>query len=152
MAVSRNVSPAMHFPSHEQKQALLEQVLRIADQRLASAAAKEARAFITHYYDQVDPEDMANRDPEDLYGAALAHLAVTAAAEEDYWNQEIAGHPAVQVQDGAAILDLNALARVHPAVIRRLIRRAVEIARGDLRRLTFDQVEAVAALAAGEKG
>jgi len=75
MAVSRNVSPAMHFPSHEQKQALLEQVLRIADQRLASAAAKEARAFITHYYDQVDPEDMANRDPEDLYGAALAHLA-----------------------------------------------------------------------------
>jgi DNA-directed RNA polymerase specialized sigma24 family protein len=71
MAVPNRRSPAMHFPSHEQKQALLEQVLRIADQRLASAAAKEARAFITQYYDQVDPEDMATRDPEDLYGASL---------------------------------------------------------------------------------
>src|SRR5690349_7492281 len=65
----------MHFPSHEQKQALLEQVLRIADQRLAAAAAKEARAFIAHYYDQVDHEDLASRNPEDLYGAAMAHLA-----------------------------------------------------------------------------
>ncbi|HET6263860.1 MAG TPA: NAD-glutamate dehydrogenase domain-containing protein, partial [Usitatibacter sp.] len=65
----------MHFPSHEQKQALLEQVLRIADQRLAAAAAKEARAFITLYYDQVDPEDLANRNAEDLYGAAMAHFA-----------------------------------------------------------------------------
>ena len=64
----------MHFPSHEQKQALLEQVLRIADQRMAAAAALEARAFIAVYYDQVDPEDLANRDPEDLYGAAMAHL------------------------------------------------------------------------------
>src|SRR5690349_4035194 len=65
----------MHFPSHEQKQPLLEQVLRLADQRLQAAAAKEARAFIAHYYDQVDPEDLADRNPEDLYGAAMAQLA-----------------------------------------------------------------------------
>jgi len=65
----------MHFPTHEQKQALLEQVLRIADQRLAAAPAKEARAFISHYYDNVDPEDLADRAPEDLYGAAMAHLS-----------------------------------------------------------------------------
>jgi glutamate dehydrogenase len=64
----------MHFPSHEQKQALLDQVLRIADQRQNGAAAKEARTFIAIYYDQVDPEDLADRDPEDLYGAAMAHL------------------------------------------------------------------------------
>ena len=64
----------MHFPSHEQKQALLDQVLRIADQRQSGAAAKEARTFIALYYDQVDPEDLADRDPEDLYGAAMAHL------------------------------------------------------------------------------
>src|SRR5205085_5382860 len=66
---------AMHFPTHEQKQALLEQVLRLADQRLAAAQAKEAKAFIAHYYDNLDPEDLADRDPEDLFGAALAHLA-----------------------------------------------------------------------------
>ena len=65
----------MHFPTHEQKQALLEQVLRIADQRLAGAGEKEARAFISQYYDNVDPEDLADRAPEDLYGAAMAHLS-----------------------------------------------------------------------------
>jgi glutamate dehydrogenase len=65
----------MHFATHEQKQGLLEPVLRIADQRLAGAAAKEARAFITQYYDNVDPEDLADRAAEDLYGAAMAHLA-----------------------------------------------------------------------------
>src|SRR5687768_17079480 len=64
----------MHFPSHEQKQALLEPVLRIAEQRLPGPAAHEARAFIAQYYDQVDPEDLGSRDPEDLYGAAMAHL------------------------------------------------------------------------------
>jgi glutamate dehydrogenase len=65
----------MHFPTHEQKQALLEPVLRIADQRLGASAAKEARAFISQYYDNVDPEDLADRAAEDLYGAAMAHLA-----------------------------------------------------------------------------
>ena len=64
----------MHFPSHEQKQALLEQVLRLADQRLAATLAREARAFITHYYNLVDAEDLADRAAEDLYGAAMAHL------------------------------------------------------------------------------
>src|SRR5690349_6744173 len=65
----------MHFPTHEQKQALLEQVLRLADQRLDARAAKEARTFIARYYEQVDAEDLATRAPEDLYGAAIAHLA-----------------------------------------------------------------------------
>jgi glutamate dehydrogenase len=69
----------MHFPTHEQKQALLEQVLRNADQRLGAPAAREAREFISHYYDNVDPEDLADRAPEDLYGAAMAHLSFARA-------------------------------------------------------------------------
>ncbi|HXS51584.1 MAG TPA: NAD-glutamate dehydrogenase [Usitatibacter sp.] len=64
----------MHFPAHEQKQALLERVLAIADERLAPAAAAEARAFIARYYEQVDIEDLVARPPADLYGAAIAHL------------------------------------------------------------------------------
>src|SRR5471030_2699099 len=68
----------MHFPTHEQKQALLEQVLRNAD-RLQPAAAKEARAFIAQYYDNIDPEDLSDRAPEDLYGAAMAHLSFARA-------------------------------------------------------------------------
>src|SRR6478672_12983000 len=65
----------MHFPTHEQKQALLEQVLRMADQRLGPGPAKDARAFIALFYDNVDPEDLADRAPEDLYGAAMAQLS-----------------------------------------------------------------------------
>ena len=69
----------MHFPTHEQKQALLEPVLRIADQRLAAGAAREAREFIAQYYQNVDAEDLAARAPADLYGAAMAHLAFARA-------------------------------------------------------------------------
>ncbi len=65
----------MHFPAHEQKQAILEQAMRIADQSLPAAGAREARAFIAAYYEQVDAEDLAAREPADLYGAAMAHLA-----------------------------------------------------------------------------
>src|SRR6185312_16852623 len=69
----------MHFPAHEQKQAILEEVLRIADERLAGGPAKEAREFIAHYYEQLDAEDLAAREPGDLYGAAVAHLAFARA-------------------------------------------------------------------------
>jgi glutamate dehydrogenase len=65
----------MHFPAHEQKQALLEPVLRLAAQRLSGDAARQARDFIAHYYHHVDAEDLTSRSPEDLYGAAMAHLA-----------------------------------------------------------------------------
>src|SRR6185369_6557262 len=64
----------MHFPTHEQKQALLEPILRLAAQRLPESQAKEARDFIAHYYHNVDFEDLSSRDPQDLYGAAMAHL------------------------------------------------------------------------------
>src|SRR4029079_3309720 len=64
----------MHFPTHEQKQALLEPVLRIAEQRLTGAAAQEARAFIPSYFAQLDLEHLSTRAPEGLYGAAMAHL------------------------------------------------------------------------------
>jgi glutamate dehydrogenase len=59
----------------DSQQALLDPVVRLAAQRLAGAAAAEARAFLPLYYGQVDPGDLAARAPEDLYGAALSHLA-----------------------------------------------------------------------------
>src|SRR6516165_6512625 len=34
----------------------------------------QAETFIRQYYSQVDPEDLAERNISDLYGAALAHL------------------------------------------------------------------------------
>lgn len=68
-------APNMPAPDTQPKLALLESALRLAAQRLAGAAAKEARDFLALYYGQVDAEDLAARAPEDLYGAALAHLA-----------------------------------------------------------------------------
>jgi glutamate dehydrogenase len=84
----------MHFPTHEQKQALLEQVMRLADQRLEARAAEEARAFIARYYEQVDIEDLASRAPEDLYGAAMAHLA--------FARQFASGTPKIRVYNPRA--------------------------------------------------
>ena len=65
----------MPSPATDPKQSILEPVLRLASQRLSGAATKEAREFIALYYDQVDAEDLVARAPEDLYGAAMAHLA-----------------------------------------------------------------------------
>src|SRR5688572_7110926 len=79
----------MHFPSHEQKQALLEPVLRLAGQRLSGDAEREARDFIALYYHHVDAEDLASREPEDLYGAAMAQLA--------FARQFVTGMPKLRV-------------------------------------------------------
>jgi glutamate dehydrogenase len=79
----------MHFPAHEQKQAILEQVLRIADERLAAEAAREARAFIARYYEQLDVEDLSARPAGDLYGCAMAHLA--------FARRFVSGKPKVRV-------------------------------------------------------
>ncbi|MBK7661458.1 MAG: NAD-glutamate dehydrogenase [Betaproteobacteria bacterium] len=59
----------------EANNAILEPVLKLAGARLPAPAAAEAREFIALYYDQVDAEDLGKRPPEDLYGAALSHLA-----------------------------------------------------------------------------
>ena len=84
----------MDFPTHEQKQALLEQVMRLADERQPAAAARESRAFIAQYYDQVDPEDLATRNAEDLYGAAMSHLQLA--------RQFASGAPKIRVYNPRA--------------------------------------------------
>ena len=42
--------------------------------RLSGAEAAQAERFARAYYRDVAPEDLTERDPQDLYGAALAHL------------------------------------------------------------------------------
>ena len=65
----------MPTPAPEATNAVLDPVLKLAGVRLPAPAAAEAREFIALYYDQVDTEDLGKRAPEDLYGAALSHLA-----------------------------------------------------------------------------
>ncbi len=64
----------------------------------------------------------------------LARLADLAQEEENYWETELSG---------SSELSVGALAALPRAVARRLVRRAILQAKGNLRGIDFDHVEAV---------
>ncbi len=80
---------------------------------------------------------------------ALAQTATLAGDEEDYWDREMdrLACELLAGQDGDVLLRASSLARLHRAAARRLVRRAIQQAKGDLRRVDFDHVEAVLQLA-----
>ncbi len=51
----------------------LEEVLKLVQAKVPAAQRNTIAAFVQSYYGQVDPEDLADRAPADLYGAALSH-------------------------------------------------------------------------------
>ncbi len=55
---------------------LVDQVLRLVDERLAADEAAMAARLVRLFYDNVAPEDMAHRDPDSLYGAAISLLGL----------------------------------------------------------------------------
>ncbi|MDH5536729.1 MAG: NAD-glutamate dehydrogenase, partial [Betaproteobacteria bacterium] len=59
---------------HEPADAL-QRVIDLVRTRVPRERRTETERFVNQYYAQVDPEDLAERSPEDLYGAALSHLA-----------------------------------------------------------------------------
>jgi glutamate dehydrogenase len=65
----------MPSPARDQKPSLFDPLLRLASARQKGPQAELAQAFITPYFEQADAEDLATRSAEDLYGAAMAHLA-----------------------------------------------------------------------------
>ena len=90
----------------------------------------------------------------------LRHLARLAelVRTEEAWTEAFADAPfndaVIRRQADALILSADALARAHPALARRLVRRALASLCGSLRRMTFDHVNMVVELArrrAGEK-
>jgi glutamate dehydrogenase len=67
----------------------LDEVAQIVSTKVAPEQRATLQAFIARYYGQVDPEDLLERQPADLYGAALSH-----------WNfarKRDAGHARVRV-------------------------------------------------------
>ena len=58
----------------DKKADLLERVVDRLHDQLAEGQAERAEAFLRHYYRAVPPIDLLERDPLDLYGAALSHL------------------------------------------------------------------------------
>jgi tRNA(Ile)-lysidine synthase len=77
---------------------------------------------------------------------ALAHLATLAQDEEDFWNREILSRyaapsgPVVKLQAGE-------LGAMHPALARRIVRRALQCIKGNLRQIDFSHIETVLQLA-----
>jgi len=58
----------------EVDEALIEHVCARVHERLRKDDARQAEAFVRQYYRWVPHEDLADRAPLDVYGAALAHL------------------------------------------------------------------------------
>jgi glutamate dehydrogenase len=51
-----------------------QQIAALVAARVAPESQATVQAFVTRYYAQVDPEDLQERLPADLYGAALSHF------------------------------------------------------------------------------
>ena len=84
----------------------------------------------------------------------LGQLAQWAQGEEDYWNSMLPSLASEHLtQDALGIrLRTDSLSSLPLAVGRRLLRQAIESARGDLRGIGFEHVESVLRLASGAAG
>lgn len=85
---------------------------------------------------------------------ALARVADQAAADEEWWVPEIERLAAerFELSDGSVLADAKAIGELPDAVARRLVRRAIEMARGDLRAVEFFHIEEVLRLARSKVG
>jgi tRNA(Ile)-lysidine synthase len=94
------------------------------------------------------------RDWNPRIGETLAHLATLAQDEEAWWSTHLDGLSGniLVARSGGIELRASALAELPTAVSRRLIRRAIAQAKGDLRRLEYDHVERVLELAGQPEG
>jgi tRNA(Ile)-lysidine synthase len=94
------------------------------------------------------------RDWNPAIGRSLAHLADWAQAEESWWGAEIdrlAGEYLIE-SHGSVLVRADALMRLPLAPARRLVRRAIETVKGDLRGVDFEHIGAVLALAGRQEG
>src|SRR5437660_1160473 len=79
----------MNDTTEEFRARRLDEVSRLVAAKVAPEQRATLQAFVDGYYGQVDPEDLLERQPADLYGAALSH-----------WNfarKRESGHPRVRV-------------------------------------------------------
>jgi tRNA(Ile)-lysidine synthase len=84
----------------------------------------------------------------------LANTADWACAEEEYWEEELDRLAAGRLQDlpGAVLMRVDDLRELPLAAARRLVRRAMERVKGDLRGIDFQHIAAVLDLASSSEG
>jgi tRNA(Ile)-lysidine synthase len=113
------------------------------------------------------------RDFNPQLDEVLANLAIIAGDEERYWEEMFAGclehaqakasatpdlqlspgwHRLQPVRGGVVMLSARHDLNQPTAVARRLVRRAIETVKGDLRQIDFDHVEAVIEMARSSRG
>lgn len=77
----------------------------------------------------------------------LANLASIAGLENDFFESRL---PELELEpDGSVVLRTDTLFEAHPAIARRLIRRAVVQVKGDLSRIDFSHIERILQLKPG---
>ncbi len=115
----------------------------------SNAGAAFARNRIRH-----DLLPQLTREWNPALSETLAHTADWAREEEAYWDAELArlSPEYLRREPPAVLLRAGALAALPPAVARRLIRHAVEAAKGDLRGIGFEHLEGVRELVASTEG
>lgn len=79
----------------------------------------------------------------------LSNMAIVARDEELYWESTL---PAQPPAPSPQTLEVSQLTTAPPAVARRLIRRAIEAAKGDLRQIDFSHVERILEMACSKDG
>jgi len=94
------------------------------------------------------------RDWNPSMAETLARTADWAQAEEAWWDHQLSGLAGriLICKPPIVLARVDDLRQLPLAVARRLIRRAVEIAKGDLRSIGFEHVEAILAMAATTEG
>jgi len=69
----------MRRSAHDATLERIDQVLALVRARVARDQQAAVAAFVPEYFRRVDPDDLAARSPEDLYGAALSHWSFARA-------------------------------------------------------------------------
>jgi len=114
-----------------------------------NAGSRFARNRIRH---QLLPQ--LARDWNPAIVETLAHMADWAQAEEAWWGGEmdrLAG-ACLQQREGAVVARAETFTSLPLAAARRLIRRSIEMAKGDLRGIDFRHIAEVLALASRPEG
>jgi len=75
---------AMNDQANDGRTRELDAVVRLVRTRTAAVKRDVLERFVLRYFGQVDPEDLAERSPADLYGAALSHWNFARRREQGY--------------------------------------------------------------------
>jgi tRNA(Ile)-lysidine synthase len=82
----------------------------------------------------------------------LSSMATLARDEEKYWSTELARHAFFSAANTPQVIPASQLTSLPPALARRIVRRAIELVKGDLRQIEFAHIERILEMAHSDDG